>query len=557
MSTDLAPNSRIEHRLRSTFDAVIPYLSIDDNDLDQWEDEVDVRSALIGGRQAALTRRPVLLSIAAATLLVVGGAAVWSATNRSTPSFEPAAPVETPETSVAATTSATTSLATPPTSTGTTSAEVSATTLSAAPPTSTPMCVSDGCVPLDRLVVVDGAFDILVGPESLGTRVVHQEWIDQVGLVRCLELTPDGTACRRIEGLAAVALVSYPLVSVDIGTTYTSVSHADYAARWVSDAEPARTQDVTVRGRSGVRSSTNGREFVVWQERDGVLAWVTVESTMADQLLTIAEGVRTIDGPETMAHLVVTSLGEPWDAEDNDADGVVYGRVGGALCLGIGWLPDQCSKIVTRRGPDRPGILSVAGAGPIEATSARIDVAGSPPQTFATIVDVGLLDARLFLAEIPDGVDQFTLTWLSSDGSDIAGEVFVVAETDAGAYSEAGAYVVEPAVPSKATTASDQATLLIANASTVNGVAGMLTVELSQDYNTVTATNALTQRERTVVYYAAGFEPAAIELAERIGGAEIRPMPDLDTVVEADPTLVVDLVVMLGQDHARAVESTS
>jgi LytR cell envelope-related transcriptional attenuator len=307
----------------------------------------------------------------------------------------------------------------------------------------------------------------------------------------------------------------------------------------------------------GVRSSTNGRDFVVWQERDGLLAWVTVAPTMADQLLTIAEGLRTIDGPETMAHLVVTSLGEPWDAKDDDADGVVYGRVRGALCLGIGWLPDRCSRIVTRRGPDRPGILSVAGAGPVEATSARIVVAGSPPQTYVTIVDAGLFDARLFLAEIPDGVDQFTLTWLASDGSDLAGEVFVVAETDPDAYSEADAYVVEPAVPSKATTASDQAALLIANASTVTGVAGMLTVALSQDYNTVSAANALAGLDRSIVYYAAGFKSAASELAERIGGADVRPMPNLVTVVEADPTLVVDLVVMLGQDHASEFESRS
>jgi hypothetical protein len=75
-------------------------------------------------------------------------------------------------------------------------------TIVSAPTGSSVPCLLEDCTPVDRLPVVDGAFDFYAGPESLGTPVVNGEMLDQFGLVRCRELTIDGTACQTLEGLA-------------------------------------------------------------------------------------------------------------------------------------------------------------------------------------------------------------------------------------------------------------------------------------------------------------------------------------------------------------------
>jgi len=413
MSTDLHPNPRLEARLRDTFDTVIPHLMDADVDIETRHADVDEGLRLETGEEVGPARRSGLLGIAAALLLVAGGAAFWSTTQRAEPS------TIDPATSPSVATTTATSVASPPMAVASPMS-----TILAAPTESSVPCLVEGCTPVDQLPVVDGAFDFSAGPESLGTPVIHQEWIDQFGLVRCLELTSDGTACQRIEGLAGVGLVEYPSIGVEIGTTFTSISAAAYAALWgESGAGPAPTEDVTVRGHAGVRFPYGERQYVVWQEREGTLVWVTAPTAIADELMSIAEGIRTLDGPTTIPYLVVTGLGEPWDAEDNDADGVVYARIGDALCLGIGWVPDPCSRIVTRRDPDQPGMVSIAGAGPIGATAARVDVAGGESLTFETVVENGLPDARLFLGEVPAGATTFTLTWLASDGTTLAAEV--------------------------------------------------------------------------------------------------------------------------------------
>jgi hypothetical protein len=118
-------------------------------------------------------------------------------------------------------------------------AEIVATVL-ATPPGSSVPCFDVNCKPLDRLPVVAGAADFYVGPESLGTAVVNQEMLDQVGIIRCLGLTAAGSVCQRIEGIAGVGLVTYPTnvsapstvlgdqavttVDIEVGTTFTDVS---------------------------------------------------------------------------------------------------------------------------------------------------------------------------------------------------------------------------------------------------------------------------------------------------------------------------------------------
>lgn len=410
MSTDLHPNPRIEERLRHAFDEIIPKLtevptserSDDDIDGSTWELEV----------ASGPHPRSRVLSLVAAALVVGGGVALWSVSSRP----EPTADLSAPPASVGAT----------PTSNTTNSTAVTdglSTTVST-PTESSALCFDEGCDPVDRLPLVDGAFDLLAGPVSLGTPTIDQALLDQFGIVRCLELTSDGAACQQIEGLAGVSAVSYP-DGVEIGTTFTSVSAAEYSSKWnVTGAGAAPLDDVLVRGHAGVRFTYADRTFVVWQERDGVLASVVVPLGSSNDPISIAEGIRTIDGPSTIPYLVVTGLGSPWDASDNDADGVVYVRTGGSLCAGIGFISSPCSTIVARPAPNGSGALQVAAInGPSNAVTARIDLDDGSTQDFTLTSVRGIPETQGFLGTLPNGGDSLTLSWLDAAGTELAAEI--------------------------------------------------------------------------------------------------------------------------------------
>lgn len=402
-------------------------------------------------------------------------------------------------------------------------------------------CLVEGCIPVDRLPVVDGAFDLLGGPESLGTPDISQDMLDQFGLVRCLELTSDETACQRIEGLAGVGPVSYTSIGVGIGTTFTSISAADYAAQWsVSGSGPATTKGVVVRGHAGIRYRYGDRDYVIWPERSGVLAWVVVPNSMSDNLLTIAEGVRTIDGPSTIPYLVVTGLGSTWDASDNDSDGVVYARIGDAICAGIGAVRDPCSRTVACETLGGSGSRQIASIGPIGAAAARVELDDGSSYDFLLTPVQGLAGEDGFLGALPASEGSLTLSWIDTDGVVLAAE-----RIDIGEQSDTEA----------ATTSaiSGEATVLVANASTVNGAAGLFTNRIADRYATFPPTNALQSTDRSVVYYAPGFEPAAQDLAVRLEGADIARMPALDSLVETD-VLGTDLLVLVGNDNARTFD---
>jgi|CXWL01.1.fsa_nt_gi hypothetical protein len=537
MSTDLHPNPRIEDRLRDAFDAVIPQLMDDLVEPGTWDRDLDGEREWDHDPAVEPRRRSGLLRIAAAVLLVGGGAAVWSASTRPEPATDPA-------TAGSVDVSTVTSAASTPTEVESTVSSI----LTASTGSSVP-CLVEDCTPVDRLSVVDGASDFYAGPESLGPPVVNQELLDQFGLVRCLELTSDGMACQRIEGLAAVDLVAYPSVGVEIGTTFTSISAADYAAKWgVSGAGVAPTEDVVVRGHPGVRFPYGERDLVVWPERDGVLVWVTAPSAMSDELLSIAEGIRTLDGPATIPYLVVTGLGSSWDASNNDAAGVVYARIGDALCLGIGWVPEPCSRIVTRQTPDGSEALQIAGAGPSGAATARVELDDGSSYDFALSDAAGITDGGVFLGEIPAVSDAFTLTWLTAGGAVLASESIDVTSDP------------EVVVATTSPAGSDDTTVVVANASNVNGAASAFTANIRGNYVTIGAVNALQMADRTVVYYSPGFESAARDLAGQVGGADVAPMPDLSTIVEtqvligsSDGRRVAngpDVLVVVGNDHA-------
>ena len=141
--------------------------------------------------------------------------------------------------------------------------------------------------------------------------------------------------------------------------------------------------------------------------------------------------MRTIDGPDSIPHIVVTPLGNTWNADDNNADAVVYGRIGESLCVGIGWLDEPCSRIVSSRVlPSRPGAVSVAGAGSARAMSVAVDVAGAEPQIVPTVVVPGAPEARFFLVEVPDGAESVTVRWLAEDGTELAAESLPTTDLD-------------------------------------------------------------------------------------------------------------------------------
>ena len=426
MTIEKDTDDRLEQRLRTACHAVIPHLADGRSFADiEFTDEPDEEWTLATVTPLTSTRttgRARLVGVAAAALLVAGGAGVWAATGR------PAS--ESP--SVAETGSATPSL---PSQQGSSAAVVS-TVLAPSTGSSVP-CLDTDCTPVDRLPVVAGAADFYVGPESLGTPVVDQEMLDQFGIIRCVEFTADGSACQRIEGIAGVGPVSYPTgivapdtvpalltaqtdLGIEIGTTYTAIAPGDYANIWGSRPTGSiAPRPLAVRGHDGIQYHYADRTYAVWQEQPGLLVWVAVPDQMADQLSTIAGGVRRVNGPATIPYVVVvTPLASPWDTSDNNGDGLVYTRIGGKLQVGVDYI-DGTSPVVVRQNPNVDGELVVGGAAPAEAMQVRITTAGNPPVTVDTVAFAGAPEARFFQTNVPGGVGQVAFAWLAADGSEI------------------------------------------------------------------------------------------------------------------------------------------
>lgn len=418
MTIDQDTDDRLEQRLRTACHAVIPNLA-DGRAFAAIElaDEPDEEWTLATVTPLTPTRttgRARLVGVAAAALLVAGGAGIWAAMGRPTAENANSASPSQPEPA----------------------AVVAPTVLARSTGSSVP-CFGTNCTPVDRLPVVAGAADFYVGPESLGTPVVDQEMLDQFGIIRCIELTADGSACQRIEGIAGVGPVSYPTgivapdtvpapltaqtdLGIEIGTTYTGIAPGDYAKLWGSGPTGAVAGvPYTVRGHDGIQYHYADRTYAVWQEQLGLLVWVAVPDQMADQLSTIAEGVRRVSGPATIPYVVVvTPLARPWDTRDNNGDGLVYTRIGGKLQVGVDYV-DGNSPVAVRQNPDVDGELVVGGAAPVEAMKVRITTAGNPPVIVDTVAFAGAPEARFFRANVPGGVGQVSFAWLAADGSEL------------------------------------------------------------------------------------------------------------------------------------------
>lgn len=107
--------------------------------------------------------------------------------------------------------------------------------------------------------------------------------------------------------------------------------------------------------------------------------------------------------------------------------------------------------------------------------------------------------------------------------------------------------------------------VLVANASNIAGVAGALTNQLAGEFQMLPAVNSgePDPRERTIVFHHPSSLEAAKALAERIGGADVLPMPEQLPIEGGNDALIapdivdgrgaIDILIMLGNDHAREV----
>jgi hypothetical protein len=102
----------------------------------------------------------------------------------------------------------------------------------------------------------------------------------------------------------------------------------------------------------------------------------------------------------------------------------------------------------------------------------------------------------------------------------------------------------------------DGATAVVANASTVNGAAGVLTTALTgKGFSLAQATNASEKRADTVVYYVDG-DTAALAVGTSIAsllgaGTTVQPMPSPAPVQDGALAEGVTVLVMLGSDKAN------
>jgi hypothetical protein len=94
--------------------------------------------------------------------------------------------------------------------------------------------------------------------------------------------------------------------------------------------------------------------------------------------------------------------------------------------------------------------------------------------------------------------------------------------------------------------------VVVANATSTNGLAGHYTTVLQGGgWNLQPAANATTSEATSAVYYAAGQQAAAQEVAAAIGVKPQQVLP-LTTAAPVSGATGVDVVVVIGQDLAAS-----
>jgi hypothetical protein len=295
-------------------------------------------------------------------------------------------------------------------------------------------CNGDVCTGFDDLPVAPGASDFYIGPESLGEPTIDLSLFET--LTRCTTLSPDAKTCTKIEGITRAPLATYavPSASIDtttqerkppligIGTVFADIS----AEKYVSDSVGPSGPSVTVRGHEAVAFSENLDAAVIWQERPGVLTWVSVPAELEPQLLEIAEGIRKIDGPKTIPSKVVVDESYPYDAIDNRGRSLVVGRAGSVECVHVRFL-GTCEQEI--------GQLTVFYAVG-EQTRLEVAVGGWTPANVVTVRlanETGTLgsvqttrffnyEGRYFDIAMTNGASPTIIEWLDADGAVVSRE---------------------------------------------------------------------------------------------------------------------------------------
>ncbi len=420
---------------------------------------------------------------------------------------------------------------------------------------SSELCGDYGCDNFDALPLMAGAASFYRSDTAagLGAETIHLDRFER--LTRCAELAPDGASCARIEGIAGVGLVDYVATggttAIEIGTTFTTISPTEYAQQWGPTQGSGETSAVVVRGHDGVRYSNEDRLALVWQESPGVLVWVAVDGSLDDQLLEIAEDVDPVDPaaqPTSIPHrVVVPGLGEPWDAGDNNGDGVLVGLHDGVECVGFGYI-DHCGtsiddRVIVRNGGDA---LRVAGSTPSNVVRVRVTTSADVGAE-ADTVTFSPYTSRFFEVFVAAG-DTLYVEWLdaSDDVVDEADMTHVVSGIDAGTGTTAPSATTDP-LSRVGTTA-----IAIVDASGRPGAADTLSANLQRRGYAVVAIEPSTRKfEQSMLMPIASPSDSKLLDVLGIGGFDTWS-PSL--VASSLPDGVTDVVV-LGADGLSTMTS--
>jgi len=358
------------------------------------------------------------------------------------------------------------------------------------------LCDDSGCDNFDPLALAPGAATYYRSDSATAHGAEATDLDLFTHLTRCAELTPDGTACARIEGIAGVSVVTYggsqgsPLV--EIGTTYATITPAQYAANWGPTGDgPGDTSPVVVRGHDGVRYANEIRDAVVWQEAPGVLIWVAVDPSLSDDLLELAEGVQPADPanvPATIPHrVVVPGLGEPWEAEDNDGDGVIVGVHDGIECVGFGYI-DHCGTELENRVVVRTAGDSIRVSGSTPADVVKVRVTTSPEvEAVGDTITFAPYQSRFFSLVVASG-DSLSVEWLNDSDQVIDSAVLTDLVTGIDAGTGPTTTVTANTVPG-----SNGLVIALVDASGTPGTAAAIAADLTQRGYVVVSTQTATQ----------------------------------------------------------------
>jgi hypothetical protein len=201
------------------------------------------------------------------------------------------------------------------------------------------------------------------------------------------------------------------------------MSIADYA-QIISGSLSGNNPPITstsVRGHAAVSFSANTTlPALMWEERPGVIVWVTVSPSRQAELPSLAEAVVAQSGPASIpGRLVVPNTGSPWTAHGNTGSALVIARFQGAECVGWGFI-DKCRPAIDDRTfINRVGdSTTVAGSVPPEVDRVRILPQFREPIDVVPFSYAGYT-SRYYSASLPQDFAG-SVEWLDATGTVLA-----------------------------------------------------------------------------------------------------------------------------------------